>query len=162
MQVTHSKRLTHLVNKNKRVRVCHRRFAHASNAKIIRASKLLTDMGDFNKEYDSIMIYSNSEHFSSNNNEAVDLNLSDTTQTDQLPANSYTTMSSLLTTPDNDFNRLCTSCIDSKQTRVVLQNKVMTKAKEKLDEVHVHLWGPHYPQSLSKKSFAAILVDINM
>lgn len=38
----------------------------------------------------------------------------------------------------------------------------MTEAKEKLDEVHVDLWGPHYyPPSLSGKIYAAILVDAN-
>lgn len=35
----------------------------------------------------------------------------------------------------------------------------MTEAKEKLDEVHVDLWRPHYPPSLSGKTYAAILVD---
>lgn len=64
-------------------------------------------------------------------------------------------MSSLLTTPDNDFDSLCTPCIASKRTRVVVRNKAMTEAKEKLDEVHVDLCGPHSPP------YAAILVDAN-
>lgn len=162
MQVTGRGRPTHLVSKNKRVRVWHRRFVHASNARIIRAPKLLTGMGDFNKEYDPTEIYSDSEQPSSDNDDAADLDQPDTTQTDQLPATSNTAMSSLLTTPDNDFDSLCTPCIASKQTRVVVQNKAMTKAKEKLDEVHVDLWGPHYPPSLSGKTYAAILVDANM
>ena len=42
MQVIERERPTHLVSKNKKVRVWHRKFGHASNAKIIRASKLLT------------------------------------------------------------------------------------------------------------------------
>lgn len=37
----------------------------------------------------------------------------------------------------------------------------MSEAKEKLDEVHVDLWGPHYPPSLSGKTYAAILLDAN-
>lgn len=47
----------------------------------------------------------------------------------------------------------------SKQTRVVLHNKPMTEAKENLEEVHVDLWGPHYPPSLSGNLYAAILMD---
>lgn len=61
MQITGRGRHTHLVSKNKKVRVWHRRFGHASNARIIRASKLLTGMGDFNSAYDPTEVYSNSE-----------------------------------------------------------------------------------------------------
>ena len=35
----------------------------------------------------------------------------------------------------------------------------MTKVEGKLDEVHVDLWGPHHPASLSGKTYAAILLD---
>lgn len=35
----------------------------------------------------------------------------------------------------------------------------MTEAKEKLEEVHVDLWGPHKPPSLSGKTYAAIQLD---
>ena len=35
----------------------------------------------------------------------------------------------------------------------------MTEATEKVEEVHVDLWGPHYPPSLSGKTYAAILLD---
>ena len=61
MQVTECGRPTHLVSKNKKVRVWHWRFGHASNARIIRASKLLIGMGDFNSAYNPTEVYSNSE-----------------------------------------------------------------------------------------------------
>lgn len=35
----------------------------------------------------------------------------------------------------------------------------MTEVKEKLEEVHVDLWGPHNPPLLSGKTYAAILLD---
>lgn len=166
MQVAGRGSPTHLVSKNKRVSVLHRRFAHASNARIIRASKLLTGMGDFIKEYDPTEIYSDSERsdsdFGDDDDHAdnVDLALRDTA-TATLPPNSAMSSFLALATSDNDFDSLCTACISSKQTRVVVRGKSMTEAKEKLDEVHVDLWGPHYPPSLSGKTYAAILVDAN-
>lgn len=43
------------------MRVWHRRFGYASNARIIRASKLLTGMGNFNSAYDPTEVYSDLE-----------------------------------------------------------------------------------------------------
>lgn len=60
-------RPTHLVSRNKRFRVWHRRMGHASNARIIRASKLLIGMGDFNAEYNPAEVYSDSEQSDSDN-----------------------------------------------------------------------------------------------
>ncbi len=153
MQVTGRGRPTHLVSKNRKIRIWHRRFGHASNARIIRASKLLTGMGNFNNNsYDPTKVYSDSEQSVSDNNN------------DDEPEPAYTpdqaSKASLLATPpDNDFDSLCTPCIANKQTRVILRNKSMTEVNEKLDEVHVDLWGPHYPPSLSGKTYAAILLD---
>ena len=61
MQVTGLGSSMHLVSKNKRVRMWHRRFEHASNAKIIRALKLLTGIESFDNTYDLIEIYNDSE-----------------------------------------------------------------------------------------------------
>lgn len=52
---------THLVNRNKQVWVWHQKMVYANNAKIIRASKLLIKMGDFNAKYNSEEVYSNSK-----------------------------------------------------------------------------------------------------
>lgn len=38
----------------------------------------------------------------------------------------------------------------------------MSKAKEKLNDMHVDLWGSHYPLSLSSKTYVAILLDANI
>lgn len=168
MQVTGRGRPTHLVSKNKKVRVWHRRFAHASNARIVRASRLLDGMGDFNKEYNPTEIYSDSELSDDDaslnqpiprSDDDADTNKPESEQPQ--PPNPSPAMSSRLATTNSDFDSLCTPCIASKQTRVVVRNKPMSEAKEKLDEVHVDLWGPHYPPSLSGKTYAAILLDAN-
>lgn len=145
MQATGRGRPTHLVSKNKKVRVWHQRFGHASNARIVRASKLLTGMENFNNNsYDPTDVYSDSEQSEfeyecDHDNEAK--------------------ASLLAPPPDKDFDSICTPCIASKQTRVVIRDKLMTESSEKLEEVHVDLWGPHNPPSLSGKTYAAILLD---
>lgn len=58
-----------MVNKNKKVRVWHCRFGHASNAKIIRASNFFTGIRNFNNAYDLIEVYSYLEQFGLNNND---------------------------------------------------------------------------------------------
>ena len=35
----------------------------------------------------------------------------------------------------------------------------MIEADKKFEEVHIELWGPHYPSSLSGNMYAAIVVD---
>ena len=60
-------RLTYLISYSKKVQVWHRRFGYASNARIICASKLLTRIEDFNTNYNSAEIYSNSKASESEN-----------------------------------------------------------------------------------------------
>ncbi len=57
-----------------------------------------------------------------------------------------------------DLDKLCTSCMRSKSTRVVRQNKSMTAITSKLEEVHADLWGLHDPPSQSGNIYAAILM----
>ncbi len=61
MMTTGRGRPTHLVSRSKKVRIWHRRFGHTSNARIIRASKLLAGMGEFGTTYDQAEIYSGSK-----------------------------------------------------------------------------------------------------
>lgn len=146
MQITGRGQPTYLVSKSRKIRVWHCRFGHASNAKIIKASKLWTGMGNFSKVYDPTKVYSNSKQ--SNNNPSDNKGLVPTAK-----------VSLLVPSPDNNFDSLCTPCIASKQTRIVIKNKPLSKASEKLNEVHVDLWGPHYPLSLLGKTYTAILLD---
>lgn len=41
---------------------------------------------------------------------------------------------------------------------VVQRQKAMTPAEDKLKEVHVNLWGPHNPPSLSGSTYTSIFV----
>lgn len=68
-------------------------------------------------------------------------------------------MNSLRIAAENDFDSLCPPCIASKQTRVTVRNKAITEVDEKLEKIHVDLWGPHDPVSLSGKKYAGILLD---
>lgn len=154
---------THLVSKNKRVRIWHRRFGHASNARVIRASRLLIGMGNFDVEYDSAEVYSDSEESEPEDERLLSPLTSPPSPSAATPPAKFDSGSLetniACTTIDNDFDSLCSPCVASNQTRVVVRSKPMTKVDGKLDEVHVDLWGPHHPASLSGKSYAAILLD---
>lgn len=49
----------HLVKKNKKIKIEHYRFAYINNTKIIKTSKLLTNIENFKKEKNFTKIYSN-------------------------------------------------------------------------------------------------------
>lgn len=119
-------------------------------------------MGDFNSAYDPIEVYSDSEQSGSNNQTGSHNNEHPNSEIAPISTTTFTKASLLAISTDNDFDSLCTPCIASKQTRVVIQNKPMTEVNKKLKEVHVDLWGPHYPPSLSGKMYAAILLDAKM
>ena len=61
---------THLVSQNKRIRLWHQRLAYVSNARVVRAFKLVDDvnLGPDNKEYDPAKVFIDSDN--SNNSEA--------------------------------------------------------------------------------------------
>lgn len=115
------------MSKNRKVKVWHCRFGHASNVRIITTFKLLTAINNLNKAYDPTEIYSNFEQ-SNNSNPSNNKGLI------------FIAKVSLLTpSPNNDFDSLYIPCITSKQTNIVLRNKLMNKVNKKLDKVHVDL-----------------------
>lgn len=59
---------------------------------------------------------------------------------------------------NSNFDHICGPCVGSKSTRVVIWNKSMTPTKERLEEVHADLWGPHYPASRPGNNYTAILM----
>lgn len=138
MQGTRPSQATHLVSKSKKVRVWYCRFGHASNDKIIRPSKLLTDMKNFNNIYNSTKVYSNLEQSDLNNNKPADMSKnaeepakagghSDTKDTDKYlnkDTNPNSTASHqtlpvktlvLVDTSDDNFDTLCTLYIANQQ-----------------------------------------------
>ncbi len=48
---------------------------------------------------------------------------------------------------NNEIDKLCAPCIESKSTWVVRQKKAMTLITKKLEEMHGDFWGPHNPLS---------------
>lgn len=116
-------------------------------------------MGDFNSAYDPTKVYSDSEQSGFDDQTGSHDDEHFNSKIARISSTTLTKALLLATSTDNDFDSLCTSCIASKQTRVVIQNKPMTKVNKKLEEVYIDLWGPHYPPSLSGKTYAAILLD---
>ena len=135
----------HLVSQSKKVRIWHRKFGHASNARIISASKLLAGMGEFGTTYDQAEIYSDSE-------------ASKPEDVDAEPESHNTLRASRITDSGSDFGEICEPCVESKQTRIVRRQKLMTPSEDKLEEVHLDLLGPHDPSSLTDSTYASILM----
>lgn len=128
MMTTRRERPQHLVSHSKKVRIWYRRFGYASNAQIIRASKLLAGIGEFSTTYDPAKIYSNSE---ASEPEDVNVNIE--------PELHATLQASRVTYSGSDFDEIYELCVGSKQTCVVRQQKPLTQAKDKLEVVHVNL-----------------------
>lgn len=116
-------------------------------------------MGNFNAKYDPSEIYSNSEYEDSDDNASKHHLTTDTPLADIFSSLETPNANNIKSAQANeDFDSLCSPCIASKQSRAIV-HKTMTEMKEKLEEVYVNLWGPHYPASLSGKKYAAILLD---
>ncbi len=151
-------RPTHLVSQNKRVRLWHRRLAHISNARVVRASKLIDgiDLGrDGNEGYDPAEVLIDSDNSDASS-------ASDFEEVPTMPSGAEATQAAIVSqakTDDADIlDKLCTPCVGSKSTRVVRRDKSMTATSNKLEEVHADLWGPHDPPSQSGSTYAAILM----
>lgn len=111
-------------------------------------------MGDFSTKYDFIKIYSNKK-----NNDFYSEPKDKHQQNKDLQSIELASKFANAMTINNNFNSFYSLCIASKQTHVVIQNKPMSNIEEKLDKVHVDLWGPHHLALLSEKTYAAILLD---
>lgn len=109
----------HLISKNKRVRIWHQRLGHTSNVRVIRASRLLTGMGDFNTKYNSAKVYNNFEK-SEPEAERLPSPLPHTSKANSpvgtILAQFYASLSeaSARTIIDNDFDSLCSPYVASK------------------------------------------------
>lgn len=152
-------RPTHLVSKNKRIRLWHQRLAYVSNARVIRASKLVEgiDLG-LAKEYDPTEVFVDSEDSdNSGDNSRAEPSLAQQHTSEEVdPGSAHQIKSSI--DDNNALDKLCTPCVGSKSTRVVKKNKSMTPTTSKFKEVHANLWGPHDPLVQSGSTYAAILI----
>ena len=109
-------RLIYQLSSNPQVRLWHWRFGHASNKRVIQASKLvdkidLGETGPVDEPPSSDSKSSNSDAEAIN--KAIEHNL-------------------------GDVENLCEACIESKHTRIVKSKKI-TPITRKLQEVHVNL-----------------------
>lgn len=112
-------------------------------------------MGDFGENYDSTEIYNDSKA------SEPEKSLNDPNLTNNDSACTNTVIEIMMKASkitDFDFDKICESCMRSKETWVVRQYKLTTPTKEKLEEVYINLWGPHNPPSLSRNVYTAILV----
>ncbi len=160
MTITGRGRPTHLVSQDKRIRLWHRRLAHVSNARVVRASKLVDgislDQNDTKYNPAEVLIDSDDSDASDcSDQEESPIQLSAKSAAEVTPrATDQQTRTENL----KDIDKLCTPCVGSKSTRVVRRNKSMTATTSKLEEVHVDLWGPHDPPSQFGSIYAAILM----
>ena len=158
MAITGQGRLTHFVSQNKRIRLWHRQLAHISNARVVRASKLVDgiDLDNNNKEYNPAEVLIDSDD--SDMSELSDPDEEPLTQHPSAKATPTTVVRQIRTEDSDVLDKLCTPCVGSKSTQVVRRNKSMTPTTDKLEEVHADLWGPHDPPSQSGSTYAAILM----
>ena len=162
MAMTGRGRPTHLVSKNKRIQLWHRRLAHINNARVVRASRLVNGIALIfqDTEYDPADILIDSDNSDrSDLPDSDDLTLQQTQPHKAETADATATVSQTKATDDsNILDKLCTPCVGSKSMRVIRRNKSMTATSKKLEEVHADLWGPHDLPSQSGSQYAAILM----
>ncbi|MCJ1349502.1 hypothetical protein MMC31_007743 [Peltigera leucophlebia] len=100
-------------------------------------------MGDFNSAYDPTEVYSNSKQSGSNDQTGSHDDKHLNSEIAPISITTLTKASLLATSTDNNFDSLCTPCIASKQTRVVIRNKPMTEVNKKLEEQGAKLLVEH-------------------
>ena len=141
-------RPTHLVSKNRKIRIWHRRLGHASNSKVIRASTLVDGINPQQANYNLFEVFLDLDESEHDINKESKSNNQDTNPIAKT-AFSLTLQSSAID-PDRDpdfeslaidldLDKLCTICMTSKSTRAVKHHKSMTLASKKLEEVHADL-----------------------
>ena len=147
MLVQRKGQLIYLLSSNPQIRLWHRGLGHASNARIIQASKLVDkiDLGE--------AIGPDNELYSSDFEPDDENNKSD-----EDADNEPTTINTATEYNLNGVKELCKVCIKSKHTRIVKLKKMIPTIK-RLQEVHADLWGPHKPVSISGKNYVALLLD---
>ena len=137
-------RPTYLQSKSRKIRLWHRRMGHASNARIVRASRMLEGMTV--DDDDTIIDNDSNSSTDGSDNESLE----------NEKRNESTNMAMI--TQEPDFDELCDPCIGSKHTQII-NHKPMTPTTRKLEAVHGDLWGPHDPASFAGSQYGALLLD---
>lgn len=106
------------------------------------------------KEYDSAKVIFNLDNFN-----ALDYSSLEETPVETLKK--FKPTATLEQTKARDtaiLDKLCTSCIGSKSTQIVRNNKSMTAITNKLQKVHIDFEGLHDPPFQSRSTYATILI----
>ena len=104
-------RPTHFVSKNKKVRIWHRRLGYASNAQVIRASKLVDGIDIKDNEYDPTEVFIDSDTEDNDDTLGTPIVLGPTAPPELAASASET---------NSVFDYICGPCVGSKSTRVVI------------------------------------------
>lgn len=95
----------HLVSKNKKVWIWHRHFGHASNAQVIKVSKLIDGIDIKSNEYNPTKVFIDSDT-EDNNNTSDTLIVSGPTTPPEFAASASET--------NSVFDHICGPCVGSK------------------------------------------------
>lgn len=126
-------RPSHFESQKKRIRLWHRRLAHANNTRVVRVSKLINGV-DLNlangKEYDpsEIFIDSYDSETSANENKSPNNSILQPGPAPVLPIDTMTSaLNPICQTKEYEdidtIVKLCTPCVGSESTRSVRRNK---------------------------------------
>ena len=137
-------RPTYLQSKSRKIRLWHRRMGHASNARIVRASRMLEGM----------TVDDNDTIIDNDSNSSTDG--LDNKSLENEKRNKSTNMA--IITQELDFDELCDPCIGSKYKQII-NYKPIIPITRKLETIHGDLWGPHDPASFVKSQYGVLLLD---
>lgn len=145
------RKFTHLVSKNKKIRIWHRCLSYTSNAYIVKTSKLVNNINLDRNKYNAIEVFINSNIEDKNNSNIEDknniINLDNSfnldfssTARDFVANVAITKQKTLSSSNILDFGQLCGLCVKSKLISIVICHKLMTPIKKKLEEIYADLW----------------------
>ena len=153
--------LTHLKGVTPMQHLWHRRFRHASHARVKLASTMVNGLflHQMDEPYEAgNQSISDLEHLSPEDSECLSPDMESHSAEGLSHLSSCTTEPLAALLPDDNPQNVCIPCVQSKQTRIV-QHTPMRITNRILERLHSDLWGPHDPESLGGSSYAVVLVD---
>lgn len=136
-------RSRHFVSQNKCIYLWDQQLAHVRKTRMLKAIKLVDDISreQKKKKYNSAEVILKLD--SSNISDSSDLEV---TATENLTEVRPTIILQWTKAKDTKlFDKLCAPSIESKPTWMMRHNKSITRITNKLDEIPIDFWGPHYP-----------------
>lgn len=122
----------------------HRRFGHASHARVAQARRKVDGISPMNQE--------EGEDYSSSSETTPNID-NNTPEISNVEPGNLAEVAPMLSAEQR-----CEPCVVSKQMKIV-QHKPMRPTKCALERVYADLWGPHYPSLLKESTYAGGLID---